>query len=83
MNKQNIFDMQRKAFKEGKVLYNTCDGLMKANIEDLVNQPVEGLLYDLNRDETTIGIIFDEKKQMNELATISVLKFLHKQYLKK
>lgn len=81
MNKQDIFDMQRKAFEEGKVLYNTCDGLMEAKIEDLVNQPTDGLLYDLNRDTATVLTNFDEQKLMNELATINVLKYLQKKYI--
>ena len=75
--------MQRKAFEEGKVLYNTCEGLMECKIEDLVNQDTDGLLYDLNRDTATVLTIFDEQKLMNELATINVLKFLHNQYKKK
>lgn len=83
MNKQYIFDMQRKSFEEGKVLFNTCEGLKEAKIEDLVNQPTEGLLYDLNRDTATVLTIFDEQKLMNELAAINILKFLHKQYLGK
>jgi len=78
MNKQDIFDMQRKAFENGKVLYNTCEGLMQIGIEDLVSQDIDGLLYDLNRDAATVLIIFDEQRLMNELATINVLKYLHK-----
>jgi len=78
MNKQDIYDMQRKAFEEGKVLYVTCEGLMSAKIEDLISQDTDGLLYDLNRDTATVLAIFDEQKLMNELATINVLKYLHR-----
>ena len=69
--------MQRKAFNEGCVLYNTCDGVAKAKLEDIVNQPTDGLLYDLNRDEATICTIFPPEKILNELATINVLRYIH------
>ena len=39
MEKKDIIEAQRKAFKEGYVLLNTCEGVVKAKLEDLVNQP--------------------------------------------
>lgn len=66
------------AFAKGKVLYNTCEGVMQADIADIVNQPTEGLLYDLNRDIATVATIFDEQKLLNEVATVNVLRYLHK-----
>ena len=78
--KKDIIEAQRKAFDEGCVLFNTCEGVVKMKLEDIVNQPTDGLLYDINRDEATVTTIFDEQKLMNELATINVLKFLHGQY---
>ena len=81
--KKDIIEAQRKAFDEGCVLFNTCEGVVKMKLEDIVNQPTDGLLYDLNRDEATVTTIFDEQKLMNELATINVFKFLHGQYRNK
>ena len=78
--KKDIIEAQRKAFDEGCVLFNTCEGVVKMKLKDIVNQPTDGLLYDLNRDEATVTTIFDEQKLMNELATINVLKFLHRRY---
>lgn len=83
MNKQECFDIQRKAFEKGKVLCCTCEGLVEYKIEDLVNQPTNGLLYDLNRDQATILTTFPVGMIINELATINVLKYLHEQYQKK
>ena len=83
MEKKDIIEAQRKAFDEGCVLFNTCEGVVKMKLKDIVNQPTDGLLYDLNRDEATVTTIFDEQKLMNELATINVLKFLHGQYRNK
>ena len=77
MSKQEIYNKQNKAFQEGKVLFNTCKGVIETSIEDLVKQDTDGLLYDLNRDTATVTTIFDENMLLNELATINVLKYLH------
>jgi hypothetical protein len=39
--------------KLDNVVFATTDALMCSSIEDMINQPVEGLLYDLNRDKAT------------------------------
>ncbi len=78
MNKEEIMEVQREAFKKGKVLYNTCMGVVERNISDLLNQPTEGLLYDLNRDLATVSTIFEEEKLLNEIATVNVIQHLHR-----
>ncbi len=78
MNKEEIMEVQREAFKKGKVLYNTCMGVVERNISDLLNQPTEGLLYDLNRDLATVSTIFEEEKLLNEIATVNIIRYLHR-----
>ena len=46
------------------------------DIEKLVNQPVEGLLYDLNRDEATILTWIDDPKWINDYACAMVIRYL-------
>lgn len=71
-------NIQQELFANGEVAYYLCDGrLVKSKIEDFVNQPTQGLLYDLNRDLATVCTAFPVEKVMNELATINVLKYLH------
>lgn len=77
MDKQEIMQAQAEAFSNGKVLYNTCEGTTQASIVDLVNQPTEGLLYDLNRDIATVATIFDEQMLLNEVAIVNTLRYLH------
>lgn len=75
----NASKMQQELYTNGEVAYYQCDGrLVKQKIEDLINQPTQGLLYDLNRDQFTICTEFPTVKVMNELATINVLKYLHR-----
>lgn len=83
MTKQEIYEKQNKAFQEGKVLFNTCEGVMEAPIDNLIKQDTEGLLYDLNRDVATVMCIFDEQKLLNEFALINVLYYLHNKIVEK
>ena len=62
--------------KEGKVVINTIEGLVSYNIEELINQPIGGLLYDLNRDRLTILTFIKEEKWVNDYACMLVIKKL-------
>lgn len=52
--RKNLVDEILKKRKEGKIIFSTFDGFMEAKIDEIINdQPVDGLLYDLNRDLAT------------------------------
>lgn len=52
--RKNLVDEILKKRKEGKIIFSTFDGFMEAKIDEIINnQPVDGLLYDLNRDLVT------------------------------
>lgn len=60
---KSIKEMVIEKEKEGKVVLATWDGLMEADLESIIKQPTEGLLYDLNRDKATVlTFISDENK---------------------
>lgn len=60
---------------ENKIVFFTIDGPITASIPDFVKQPLEGVLYDLNRDEATILTLVDEDpKRVNDFALVQVLK---------
>ena len=42
----------------------------------MFNQPVDGLLYDLNRDEATIMTFIDSEKWINDYACALVIRYL-------
>lgn len=46
---KDIKEIVLNARKEGKVVILTSDGFRTIPLEELVEQPIEGLLYDLNR----------------------------------
>lgn len=65
--------------KKGNVVFMTFDGLMGASLEEIVKQPVEGLLYDLNRDKVTILTFINKEKWINDYALSLVVAKLHAQ----
>ena len=66
---------------KGEIVIMTVDGIRVARIEDIINQPVEGLLYDLNRDDATLGTLFrtsGDPKYINDIAMANIVKYLMK-----
>ncbi len=65
--------------KQGNAVIRTMDGYELHPIQDLINQPVEGLLYDLNRDEASILTFIDDPKWVNDYACMMVIRELKRQ----
>ena len=66
---------------KGEIVIMTIDGIRVAKIEDIIKQPVEGLLYDLNRDDATLGTLFrtsGDPKYINDMAIANIVKYLMK-----
>lgn len=65
--------------KSDFISYATYDGIMTQDIHTFLKQPIDGILYDLNRDKaTTIALAKDEKSSighrwMNGLLLPSLL----------
>ena len=53
MDKKELQEFILEKEKEGKIVFNTIEGLASIDIDEFINQPTEGLLYDLNRDKVT------------------------------
>jgi len=59
--------------KAGRVVFNTIEGLMVAKLDEIILQPTEGLLYDLNRDRVTVSSFLDDPKWINDYACALVI----------
>ena len=59
--------------KDGRVVFNTIEGLMVAKLDEIILQPTEGLLYDLNRDRATVSAFLDDPKWINDYACALVI----------
>ena len=77
--KEEIKNKILKEYKKGNIVVSTFDGIVTAPLKDIINQPTEGLLYDLNRDEATILTFIDDPKWINDYACMAVIRELKKQ----
>lgn len=64
--------------KENEIVFMTESGLMTSSIEKIIKQPIEGLLYDLNRDKTSLMTMVNSKslRWVNDMALVNVLKYV-------
>lgn len=68
--------------KKGNVVFIAIDEVMSAPVKDFVAQPVDGLLWDLNRDEVTALTFMDQEGMIhwvNNFAVALVIKELKSQ----
>lgn len=81
-NKEYL-DIIDSAYNENKIVFMTVDGLMSVDIDEFIKQPVEGILYDLNRDGATIRTLAESSKNIrwiNDLAFSNVFKIVFNKY---
>jgi hypothetical protein len=78
MDFKETLEFVQNAEKEGRITIATIEGLSSMLVDDISKQPVEGLLYDLNRDKVTsitLGAI-GEKRWVNDYAVAVVIEKL-------
>ena len=61
-------EMVLERAKEGKIVFMTVDGPMEADLDKFIEQPAEGILYDLNRDRLTVLAFIDNPGWVNDFA---------------
>ena len=74
---EQIKELVLEEEKNGFLVIATFEGLKKAKLSEIVDQPTEGLLYDLNRNETTILTFLNDPKWVNDYACMQVIRHLH------
>ena len=78
--REKLRDMILERAKKGEVVIRTVDGLMTCKLNDIIKQPTEGLLYDLNRDSVTVLTFLDDPKWINDYAVGLVIGKLKEYY---
>lgn len=76
MENIELLDKILELQKEGKIAFMTIDGLVSADINNIIQQPAEGLLYDLNRDTASLMSLAKEgknKRWINDMAMAYVV----------
>ena len=82
MKEESFKDLILRKSQEDKIVFLTFDGPMEADLEEFIKQPVEGILYDLNRDRATVLTFIgqDNPKWVNDFAVGLVIAKLKKYY---
>jgi len=75
---KNIKDRILKEYKKGNIIVVGSEGLQVMPLNDFIKQPVDGMLYDLNRDEAVILTFIDNPKWINDYAVCQVIRLLKK-----
>jgi len=65
--------------KKGNVVIMTFEGAAAVNLKKFVEQPTEGLLYDLNRLPEVVLTFIDDPKWVNDYAVSLVITELKSQ----
>lgn len=64
---------------KGNLVYAHVEGYSVVSVEDFVKQPVDGMLYDLNRGEEVSLSFINEKKWVNDFAVALTIRKLVEQ----
>lgn len=73
-------DKIEEEMKKGNVCFLTYEGLMSIPLSEFIQQPAEGILYDLNRLPEVVACWIDgDLKWVNDYAVGMTIKYLKEQ----
>ena len=75
----DIKEMILAEYQKGNIVVSTFEGLQVAPLKEIIKQPIDGLLYDLNRNEAVILTFINDPKWINDYAMMQVVMELKKQ----
>ena len=76
-----ILDKVLALQEDNKVAFMTIDGLQYSPIDEFVKRPLEGQLYDVNRDRAALYSMANENKNkrwINDLALVYMYEYANK-----
>jgi len=74
---ETIRDKVLAEWNKGNLVYADIEGLKSIKLEEFVKQPLEGMLYDINRDTATILTFIEEPKWVNDFALTKLLEYYY------
>ena len=77
MAKEELREIVLDEMKKGVIVFRTIEGLAKQELSEFVKQPIEGQLYDLNRDMATCLAFIDEPFGVNNFASMFLLTYYY------
>lgn len=76
---ESFRDLVLKEYKKGNVVVSGIEGFQTIPLQEIIDQPTDGLLYDLNRMEQVILTFIEDRKWVNDFAVCKVIRELKKQ----
>lgn len=76
---ESFRDLVLKEYEKGNIVVIGAEGLQTAPLQEIIEQPISGLLYDLNRDEAVILTFIEDRKWVNDFAVCKVIRELKRQ----
>ena len=77
MKNKELAQLVLDEWKEGYIVFQTIEGIQKCKIEEFVKQPLEGQMYDINRDTVTILSFIDEPTWLNNWANSKLVEYYY------
>lgn len=77
MAKEELKEIVLNEMDKGFIVYRTIEGLCKQELSVFVKQPIEGQLYDINRDIATCLAFIDEPMGVNNFASMVLLRYYY------
>lgn len=78
--KANQFENFKKLildeYKKGNIVFMGVDEPLVCNLDKFLKQPIEGILYDLNRSEEVVLSFIEDPKWVNDYAVAKVIRRL-------
>jgi hypothetical protein len=74
--KNQMKELILSEYKKGNIVISGIEGLQFMPLSEFIKQPVDGLLYDLNRDEAVVLTFIDDPKWINDYAVCKTIRAL-------
>ena len=74
--KHELQEMILEEAAQGNVVFSTIEGYAVSGLDEFIAQPIDGLLYDLNRSPEVVLTFIDDPKWVNDYAVYLVIKRL-------
>lgn len=74
---ESIRDKVLAEWDKGNLVYADVDGLKSIKFEDFIKQPLEGMLYDINRCLPVIVTYIDDPKWVNDFALTKLVEYYY------
>jgi len=79
MTSKKLRDKILSEYKKGNIVIMSKEGVMTTKLENILDQPIDGILYDLNRNEVVILAFIEDPKWVNDFALVKLLRHLYEQ----